>query len=253
MLEDPNTPREVSTVVLSALSEAGTSGAQAALAEALRVSRLRDAATAALYTLQKPELTILAAVHTQLKAAESLSSLSDALLALGALGRLNQGHLTPGKTAADAVLDLEGMARRSGALETWLHAVGNTGAPQARSRLAGYLADSDTELRRAAVFALRFIPGTRETLVRSAVNDSDAGVRVAALRALTYAERPQGWKELSRLAEQDTDPSVRMQAVRVIARHFGREPAGQEVLRRIATRDTSKDVRGVAAYMMGGV
>lgn len=129
-----------------------------------------------------------------------------------------------------------------------LHALGNTGSDEALSVAERGLASEERpDVRRAAAFALRHVPGERaEADLLRALFDRDAEVRHRAMLAL--GERTLGPAAIAALVERlrgDPDARVRLAALRAL----GNVAIDEDVRRALevaSASDAEADVRRLA-------
>jgi cyclophilin family peptidyl-prolyl cis-trans isomerase/HEAT repeat protein len=124
-----------------------------------------------------------------------------------------------------------------------VYSLGRLRAPGAANHLIAALRADDADTRAVAARALtrqyavaaKVAPSTLAGLLVRAIDDSDAGVRVNALRSLgTYQDSSLTSAVASKL--EDTDPNVRVQAAASLGELRG--PAAGAALRRVLERKT---------------
>ncbi len=252
-------PREICAMLLSALGNAGTAPAQDVLAgffaDALLEPSLRESAVVAMMQLQHPKaglLSALAAGVQELAEVKAVDAL--AVLVLGALAARSDARVFGEATALEVVLALETSARRLGAADLWLHALGNAGMPQVLDRVAAYLDDPVDSVREAAVFAIRKLasPAAVEIMARKAIGDASPRVRATAAEALTQHFERGAREALYLAARADTEVDVRRAAIAAIAHDLERDHAGRALLQEIASSDRSREIRELVRELLAG-
>jgi HEAT repeat protein len=98
-------------------------------------------------------------------------------------------------------------------------------APGAADVAAQLLRSEDPAARALVItgVARKLGKATRDS-VRAALNDRDAGVRRAAVRALPRMAEPGDWQRLAAMAGADPDARVRIAALQALSRLPGRDP-----------------------------
>jgi hypothetical protein len=241
----------------SALASSGNPESQAVLVRALARSRSNGQATAlflsALGSLRTPTSATVRAI---IAAAREIGGeeASAALLELGSLARALRAS---DASLADTVVRLlvgayDGVTEPSRRV-TLLDALGNAEANAAASILFSAVADTSAAVRAAAVYALRGLPGVGadSVLARRLLADSIERVRRQALAAI--ATRPSSERLLDAvIAALESEPSaaLRLRLVRVAWEMRGTRAAVVRAIQQVAERDVDADVRAAAARLL---
>jgi len=212
---------DLAGVVLSALGKAATDEAQDLLLELhqdVAGGANREHATMAMIQIAAPKPELLRALAGAMQAQRDVSRFhATNMLVLGALAPRNPAKLEGDRTALEVLFDHEQQARRVGATDLWLDALGNAGVPAILPRVQPYLADPSPRLREVAVAALRRlqVPRAVELICDRALRDPEDVVRFAAVQALAGRGDALSRKTIERLAKQTEDEALRRLAEEV--------------------------------------
>lgn len=248
------TNEKTGSVIASALGNAGTPEAQRALADVLGAKEAPSGtkANAAI------SLGLVAHPTTEAKAAlTGASKSSDASVAETAtlaLGNLAKASAADGQDASDVVTSL--IAKLEAAQTTadkvlYLDALGNTGDERALAPISARLSDGSVYVRGAAVGALRFQKG--EGVAASlfvASGDPETTVRRAAISAVAQQSVVAHLPTLKRVLGEDEEASLRIAAVRVLARAVDTVPEVEAILAKTASSDADAQVREAATQAL---
>lgn len=251
---------EQASFFMQALCRAGTDAAQVAIAwlyaDRSQGTNLSDLAAGALFQLERPSRDLLSVVATE---AEDLGTLAHwdsleerRLLLFGALSTRGAGALLDGRRAVDVLLGLEAHAQAAGSVETWIHALGNSGGAEIEPRALHYLAHESESVREAAVMALRKLDGARSwhALVDTAANDASERVRAAATEVLGMRSGASGQKELAALARNAANSNVRKAALAALLVDPRARESARGALESSMRDDPDPEVRGRAAQLL---
>jgi hypothetical protein len=240
---------ETTKRVIGALGGAGTRDAQRALSSILDADRaspeMRDDAAAALGMIRSPGDDSLRALTRAARSSDPALA-STATLGLGnMIKRMNeQGSGDPSGALA---LLIERLQRATDDAERilCLDALGNTGDPRALPAIEPLLADPRTDVRAAAVGALRFI-ASADNQVLAALQDSAAAVRRAAASALSYRAITPMLAAVTLVLHNDPDATTRLALVTALRLRKRAEPALVDLLAWAAEHDPAPEVRNAA-------
>ncbi len=245
--------------LLTALGNAETAEAQTALTAIHASERhsveLRAAATVALVQARRPSPAALDALWNTAFTARAPELGGTSLLVFGALAGRATGE-REGPSALDRLLEAEAECAERGTLDTWLHALGNSGASRALERALAYLEHADAGLRAAAAAALRgrSVAGALRGLLDRLVADPDATVRMRVIESLAETRDPAAWSPvraaLAQSALRDDVAVVREAALLALASRPDVEST--EILRRVAQGDVDEHVRETARRLLAG-
>ena len=182
---------------------------------------------------------------------------SDAVLAETstlALGNLAKASAADGSDATDVVTSL--LAKLEAAQTTaekvlYLDALGNSGDARALTAITARTTDVSIYVRAAAVGALRFQKG--DGVVASlffAGSDPETVVRRAALSAVAQQDVVPNLPMLEKVLGGDAEVTLRVAAVRILARAVNTVPAVEGVLAKAASGDADASVRDAAAQAL---
>lgn len=242
--------------LLSALGEAGTPQAQAALSELGRdVDASRDTRVGALHHLglvTEPtaatfdDLGEIALHDADVELREA------ATLALGGAAQKAASASNPPRESADAIRGLAQTAL-SGATPRdrtmALAALSNAGSPDALDTIRVCLSDPDPQIRAAAIDALRQIPDPRADswLAEFLLHDSAPTVRVMAARTARARPYQPGLGEACWTALRvDPEASVRLAVVGLVAAKLQDEPALRALLEWVVANEQAETVKATA-------
>jgi hypothetical protein len=247
-LLDPKTADATARSLAGALGDAATPEAQRALADAVR----SDATSASTKVASVMSLGLVAQPGAEARGAlgEAARS-SDAELASTATLALGSMARRAGDGAADVVTDL--LAKLEGAQTPsdkalLLDALGNAGDPRALDAILARTGDAERVVRAAAVSALRFANDDRvaPALIGAASVDADLGVRRAAITAMGMQPVAPYVEALAHVLTTEGEASVRVLAVRVLARALNQVSEVEAILSKAATKDADVRVREAA-------
>jgi hypothetical protein len=252
--------------VLALSGDADRQAVDRALAEAMRIATLTDAAESAA-TRRTLAFGELASGHPRL-AADALVELrglggvtSLAPDELAALGRTLGSREVAGPVRA-------GLARLAGerpwkealpalrsavadgpeVLHALLTARAQLGEPATKAELESYLRAKDPAIRTAAIRALATLPDAGiGDLGRFATQDGDVDVRVAAIEALGAAGRPEAVPTLSKTFAEPSR-ALKQASARALLAIGG--PAASDALTGLALRGQDPDTRKYAALLL---
>ncbi len=130
----------------------------------------------------------------------------------------------------DSIRKIHSSAMTAADRERALEAMGNSGRPEFVETMKQELQSENEQLRSAAAFSLRMIPGEEaRAALEVALNDSSSGVRMAAVEALAYRPHGENWEAaLTRCAKQDPESNVRASCLRVKQAHTVQTPLSTE-------------------------
>lgn len=242
-----------SSILISALANAGTAQAQSSLGEIVHDQGVeltrRETALALLGTSEAPTEGAAQAVHRVLDDPNHPSART-ARLALGNLARTFLSRRDPeGERLFKQLADGVRAATSADERALRLAALGNVGDARLIDIVAPYLRATSPEVRAAAAWALRFVEGDSAFAWISQVarGDGDARVRHRAVEALTYARRPGTVELLAAVLDADPSSSVRLEALSVLATLD--EAQRPRILAHIAAHDPDPVVRRHAATL----
>ncbi len=248
------TKEKTGAVIASALGTAGTPEAQRALADAL------DGKDVAAGTRSSAAISLGLVAHPTAEAKTALtnaSSSTDATVAETsalALGNLARNGAADGTDTSDVVTAL--IAKLEAAQTTSekvlaLDALGNTGDPRALAPITARIADGVVFVRAAAVGALRFQKG--DVVVASlllASGDPETIVRRAALSAVAQQDVVAHLPTLKHVLGNDPEATLRVAAVRILARAVNAVPEVETILASVAKDDADASVRDAATQAL---
>jgi HEAT repeat protein len=248
------TSEKTGAVIASALGRAGTPEAQRALADVLGTG------DAPIGTRSSAAISLGLVPHPTEEAKSALtgaSKSSDAVLAETstlALGNLAKASAADGSDASDVVSSL--LAKLEAAQTTadkvlYLDALGNSGDARALTAITARTTDASIYVRAAAVGALRFQKG--DGVVASlffAAGDPETVVRRAALSAVAQQDVVPSLPTLEKVLAGDPEATLRVAAVRVLARAVNTVPAVEPVLAKVAANDADASVRDAATQAL---
>lgn len=240
------------SLLLSALGNAGTKEAQAALGSIAADPNLdggkRESAFALLGITDNPSEESVEVVREATRD-KSHPHRQTALLALGNLKQ----RLGDGDTSDDIYEELlRNLRQAQNDEDRVLHlvALGNTGDRRLPEALRPFLQQGSPSVRAETAWALRLV-GTQESfalLETSLAADADPQVRQRAIDALRYRQHEGTPKVLAAAAMTDPDDDVRLNALNVLA--FVRAPSVRELAQVLAKRDPSAAVREEAERIL---
>jgi HEAT repeat protein len=247
LVEDSDLPQAARLTILITIGNAQIEPAQDLLSRWLLDPTvgdgLRQAAAFASSALRQPSPAVTAALEHVIEHDGNTQRVRrTALLALGTLS-----NAAPDNVAR--LLAFETRARASGALGTWLEALGNAGQPGILAAAERYLHDADDTIRAAAVAALRKLDAHGATLALATVlaDDSAPTVRARAAEQLATRSTEPALAALERALLHDPDASVRQAALVALDRASARSDRVLRLLRRVAAQDATEDLRAFAA------
>ena len=235
--------------LIGALGGAGTTDAQRALSSILDGDRAssatRDDAAAALGMTRHPSDDSLRALARASRSTDAALA-STATLGLGnVIKHMNeQGSGDPSDALAQLIERLQRPADDAERI-LCLNALGNTGDPRALPAIEPYLASPGTDLRAAAVGALRFLASVDDKLV-AALQDAAATVRRAAASALSYRAITPMLSVVTLVLQHDPDASTRLALVSALRLRKRQEPGLASLLAWAAEHDPAPEVRNAA-------
>ncbi len=247
------------SILLAALSEAGTAESQVALAQlsadAELAARGRVEALGQLGLVEHPTAGTQTALQDLMQSRDPQIATTATL----ALGNAQRGGADPSALAAlQAQLDA---AQTPEARATALTALGSTGSADVLAALTDALDAQDAEVRRAAVYGLGHQDSAEAVdLLRARLTqDESANVRVEAAHALgqkTPAELRGLIEDLSQAVLHDEASDVRAEALRALAKLADGghgDAAAVAVLRGVAEADPEDALRRAARRAIGEV
>jgi hypothetical protein len=242
-------------VMLGAVGAAGTVAAQQFLAgvatDAGAAPGLRQSALESMIQLAAPTDAVLAAVRQVADDPDAGAGLRNkSLLVLGALAsRQPQSDSIDRDGLVAELVGREDRARSAGQLEHWLHALGNTGNPDALPAIERYLGNDDVDVRHAAVYALRQVDTESATraLLDRAGSERDERVRALAIEGLAQRNDASGLDYIGGVLDREPREDLRRAAVAGLGRQLPGNQAVVPMLQRTAQNDRSPEVRDLAA------
>ncbi len=170
---------------------------------------------------------------------------ANGMLLLGALGSMDPASGAEDSSPIPHLLALEQQAIEEGTLEHWLHALGNSGDPQAFEAALPYLEHSEASLRIPAAEAMRKLesPEAADALSKRALGDSDAGVRRTCAAILADRADALSVETVRELLEHEPLVDVRRAAVDALARRAATDPGAREILEYVSAHDSSAELR----------
>jgi hypothetical protein len=241
-------------ILASALAGVDSRQSQAAL---LAVVRARTSDEAAMVTLipalgfyHNPARQTQDALVLLAKDSPYPTIASTALLAMGSMARnLLHSDVARSDEIVDALLASARSANDGTYLDQSLLALGNSAAPRALEALAGYAGSRSADVRANAIEALRFMqnPKAARIMRRAASSDANSDVRRAALRALRY--QPVSAETVAmedQVVAKDASAEVRWDAISNLWSVHGQYPAVKRTISRAATHDPSANIRKAA-------
>jgi HEAT repeat protein len=258
LLEGARRDARLDPSLARALSQAGTAEAQAALTGALDASfdrEVRRSAALALGAVEVPTQAAVGALET-LSADPDPALRGQASLALGT--SVNRIQATRPEDASRVTRTLEGqLSRATDPEETrrLLRALGNAAHPDALPSLLTRAQDPSTEVRAAALKALRLYadPRVDALLTTAMTRDPSAEVRDAAVFAASFRELDALIEALGQVSTRDPEASIRSAAIAVLGRALdGAEPeAVAPYLTWSREHDQDPRVRANATRLLG--
>lgn len=247
---------KLAMLCLSALGEAGTPTAQAALVAVLDNSALpsdiRNSAADGMFGLEKPGGEVFDALANQVGDMTALDDIrGSCLLAFGVLAGRSGNPMGNGRTPMEHLLGMETQARHAGATAGWLDALGNSCDAQTFNRVVAHLEHANPGVRQSALEALRGHNGSRaaSAIEHRAIHDHDINVRARAVQVLGMRRDGHAATTLARLADQDASPIIRRIAITEISRMDHHN--AQALLAHSAQNDSDKSVRDLAQRLLG--
>jgi HEAT repeat protein len=235
-------------MLISALGEAGTPRAQAALARMLDGSVLddhqREQAAVALGLTDAPtDGTFDALARASRREGDAGNT---ALLALGNAA-LRAADDNPAEAARRVDELLAQLARTTSDEERALvlRALGNTGDVRILAAVASALASGSVPVRIAATEALRLVPGS-EALIASALRDRVADVRAAAVFACAERDLAALAAPLATVVQREPEVQIRRAVIELAGDHA----ALRSLLVHAAARDSDRELRELAARLL---
>lgn len=248
------TNEKTGSVIAAALGTAGTPEAQRALADVLASKDVpagtKSSAAISLGLLTHPTPEAKSALTSASKSTDA-SVAETATLALGSLAKASAAD---GQDASDVVTSL--VAKLEAAQTTaekvlYLDALGNTGDERALQPILARVGDGSVYVRAAAVGALRFQKS--EAVAPSlylASADPETTVRRASLSAVAQQNVIAHLPTLKRVLAEDEEASLRIAAVRILARAVNATPEVEAILSKAASSDADASVREAATQAL---
>jgi HEAT repeat protein len=248
LLRDADRDPEAASVLVGALEAAATPEARAELlALASQTDAPLDVRENAIAALgSAPTTPQSTAALQKLGADESPEVRSSALLALGAAAK--QGSAD----ALQSVIEAAGSAVGEQETVDALLALGNAGAPEGLGAIEAALSHPTPAVRRAAVEALRFVPGAEADRLIATVlqGDTSEGVRLGAVMAAAYREAPATLGLLAASALTDPGSAVRAACLAELARKVSVHPEWIQTIEAAHAQDPDPEVRTLAAGLL---
>lgn len=245
---------EATKRLIGSLGGAATEQAQRALASVLAAEdaspETRSDAAAALGTTRSPTDDSLRSLANAARSADPAVA-STATLGLGNLIKhMNeQGSGDPSDALALLIRRLES-ARDDGERILCLDGLGNSGDARALPAIEPFLGDGNTDVRAAAVAALRFQASVDDQVV-AALQDPAAPVRRAAAGALAYRAITPVLPLVTLVLQHDPDVDTRLELVTALRLRKRHEPRLVELLAWAAEHDPAVEVRNAARSATG--
>jgi HEAT repeat protein len=243
-------------MLLAALSDAATPGAQASLAalasDSEATPQLRGSAVIHMGLQQHPTAETIATLSTMVEGS-NLEDLKDsAALALGSAARQARDARTAGEAPREAVAGLTtAYAKATDAQQrkVYLDALGNAADAQALPIIKEALADPDPVIRGAAANAARSIPGPEaDAVIATALRDPENLVRTRALMALEDRPLTPTLAEILVAAlRTEASPGTRANVISILGRRLGSQPMARPALEWARDNDPVPSVREAAA------
>ena len=247
------TERDVYSPILGALSAAGNPEAARALTQISADEALPQAvrvdAIAALGVVGQPDVASLETLEG-LAASTDPELRSTAALAVGTTAGTLVGRGDPaGDQALARLLTQSASAADDAERALVLAALANTRSPSILSAVEAALTSPSIEVRQAAVTALRLIADPRADQLIGWVMAEDPApeVRRAAIFAVRFRAPEPLVPALTAALTADTVDVVRLDVVRLLGEHRGRLREARDLLTVASQRDPSPEVRRVAA------
>jgi HEAT repeat protein len=246
---------DVACLLASALAGAGNAACQIALGDihgdGALPEKVREAAVIAMCQIREPHPELVRPLIQHLESDEWAEPLAlTSMLALGALASRTRSSLD-GRSAFDALISLEEKARRLGATDTWLQALGNVESAEVVSRVLPYLRDDRMHVRLSAVTALRARASDDGVVLQvreRALSDSSDPVRAEAVAVLARSRSEEAFAAVRR-ALGDASEAVRRQAVVGLAQRRDRDEERASLLA-VARNDPSEALRELARSVL---
>ena len=243
-------------MLLAALSDANTPGAQATLAALANDSeatpQVRGSAVIHMGLQQHPTAETIGTLSTMVEGSDREDLKDSAALALGSAARQAREAGTAGESPREAVAELTTAYAKASDTEqrkVYLDALGNAADPEALPLIREALADPDPVIRGAAANAARGIPGPEaDAVIATALQDPDNLVRTRALTALDDRPlTPKLAEILSAALRTDASPGTRAQVIAILGRRLGSQPTARPALEWARDNDPVPAVREAAA------
>lgn len=235
-----------------ALGSAGTSAAQAVLADLLLEDGFeegfRSSCLVALATTKEPSEKAEWVLRALAVESEPSGVDRNALLVLGVMAdRLRDANSLRQIEIARFLMDREAPLLAAGHIETLLAALGNAGVNESYPVIEKYLHDPDNSTRAAAVSALKRLEHARiDDHLRNAFRDQSSAVRLAAIE--TLGDRPitpDLLEAIGKTALLDQEDRLRRAAIVFLGDRVASADS-RSILERVSSQEPLEDLRRLA-------
>jgi HEAT repeat protein len=246
LLETLNPSETLAAYLIGALEHAGTSQAQQALST-IATNPKPEAQSRAIQAIgsfnfiEHPESPVVTTL-LQLADGDDSERANTALLAMGSVLKNSEGF----QQAQVREELIQRLQDGKGYPATLLRAVGNSGDGSLLPNVEPYLNAPQTEVRAAAVQALRSFkdPTSLNYLVNAITTDTHQEVRNSALQALARREdNAQAVNAMRTYLPQATDTELRTNLIKFLGEHKVDDPQIVETLRQQLTQEQDRDMR----------